>query len=115
PKTNIAEIDDLASSIESLSSKVAESGDKLSRIIGMMKIPIGAFEHDSKEDMVFCTSAFFDLVGIENKNKEARYISSTYFYEVLEGLKKRPEPDMEDVYRHERGKGVIKWLRINIQ
>jgi len=115
PKTNIAEIDDLASSIESLSSKVAESGDKLSRIIGMMKIPIGAFEHDSKEDMVFCTSAFFDLVGIENKNKEARYISSTHFYEVLEGLKKRPEPDMEDVYRHERGKGVIKWLRINIQ
>jgi len=32
-KTNIAEIDDLAISIETLSSKVAESADKLSKII----------------------------------------------------------------------------------
>ena len=58
----------------------------------MMKIPIGAFEHDSRK-IWFLHLCIFDLVGIENKNKEARYISSTYFYEVLEGLKKRPEPD----------------------
>jgi len=114
-KTNIAEIDDLAISIGTLSSKVAESADKLSKIIGMMKIPIGAFEHDPNEDRVFCTAAFFSLARIDSLYNEGGYISSTVFYQILEKLKKYPEPDMEDVYRFERGNGVIKWLRIKIQ
>lgn len=114
-KTNIAEIDDLAWSIETLSNKVAESADKLSKIIGMMEIPIGAFEHNSKEDRVFCTAAFFDLAGIKNMEGETAYISSTYFYEILKDLQKHPEPDMEDIYRYEKDEGSIRWLRIKIQ
>jgi diguanylate cyclase (GGDEF)-like protein len=114
-KTNIAEIDDLAWSIEILSSKVADSAAKLSKIIGMMEIPIGAFEHNSKEDRVFCTAAFFDLAGIKRTKEDTEYISSTYFYEILQDLKKHPEPDMEDIYRYEKDEGSVKWLRIKIQ
>ncbi|HHY70758.1 MAG TPA: diguanylate cyclase [Thermoanaerobacterales bacterium] len=114
-KTNILEIDDLACSIETLSKKVADSAAKLSKIIDMMKIPIGAFEHDLYEDRVLCTSTFFDLVGIKRMEREAtEYITSTYFYEILKNLQKHPEPDMEDIYRHKKDKGSIKWLRVKI-
>jgi len=114
-KTNIAEIDDLVRAIETLSNKVAESADKLSRIIGMMKIPIGAFEHVFNEDRVFCTAAFFDLAGIKHMKNQTGYISSAIFYEKLKELKRFPEPDMEDIYRYEHVDGTVKWLRIKIQ
>lgn len=114
-KTNIAEIDDLAWSIETLSNEVAESAAKLSKIIGMLQIPIGAFEHNVNEDRVFCTSVFLELAGINNTNGESGYISSILFYKILDALRKHPEPDMEDIYRYRRCNEPTRWLRIKIQ
>ncbi len=114
-KTNIAEIDDLAQSVELLSDKVAESAAKLSKIISMMEIPLCAFEHDLKSDKVICTDTFFELMGIKRNENESEYITPAYFYGILDELRKFPEPDMEDVYRYENDTGSIKWLRIKIQ
>ena len=52
-RTRVKEIDDLALAVESLSSQVAESASRLSKIIGMVNIPIAAFEHDLNENRVF--------------------------------------------------------------
>ncbi|MDD3839430.1 MAG: EAL domain-containing protein, partial [Clostridia bacterium] len=114
-KTNITEIDDLALAIEAMSSKVADSASRLSRIIGMVNIPIGAFEHDLSEDKVFCTSAFFNIVGIETDDRESSYISSEYFHNILKNIKKHPEHDLEDIYRYQREDGSITWIRLKIQ
>lgn len=114
-RTNIAEIDDLAQSVEVLSIKVAESAAELSKIISMMEIPLCAFEHDLKNDKLICTDTFFELMGIKSSENKSEYITPAYFYGILDELRKSPEPDMEDVYRYENDTGSVKWLRIKIQ
>lgn len=114
-KTNITEIDNLASAIESLSTKVADSASKLSQIIGMVNIPIGAFEHSLDENKVFCTDGFFNIIGMKTDDKQSKYISSVDFYNILKIIKKYPEDDLEDIYRYEKENTSIIWIRLNIQ
>lgn len=114
-RTNIAEIDELATSVELLSTKVAESAAELSKIVGMMDVPICAFEHDLKDDKVLCTDAFFELTGAEREKSESGYISAEYFYKLLDELRKCPEPDTEDIYRCEKGGRGTRWFRIKVQ
>ncbi len=114
-KTNIAEIDELARSVELLSTKVAESAAELSKIVGMMEVPICAFEHDLKNDKVLCTDAFFELTGAKREKNESGYISAEYFYKLLDEIRRCPEPDSEDVYCCENGSCGNRWLRIKVQ
>ncbi|NLI60306.1 MAG: EAL domain-containing protein [Clostridiales bacterium] len=114
-RTRVKEIDDLALAVESLSSQVAESASRLSKIIGMVNIPIAAFEHDLNENRVFCTESFFKITGVENTHYQDNYISSTFFYELLKKIKRNPEHDLDDVYRYEDSDGSIRWIRIKIQ
>lgn len=114
-KTQIKEIDDLARAVELLSREVAESASKLSKIIGMVKLPIAAFEHVLDQNKVFCTEAFFDIVGVEKSHRQGDYISAAFFYSILNDIKKNPESDLQDIYRYRRDDGSIRWIRIRIQ
>lgn len=58
----VREIDQLSLSVEYLSSAVAESSSKISKIIDMSGTPIGAFEYDAGQPAVQCTSGFFQLM-----------------------------------------------------
>lgn len=64
-KTNIYEIDEMASAIESLSRNVAESSSKLSQIIELSSIKLGAFEYDPATAHVFFTNRFFSILGCD--------------------------------------------------
>ncbi|NMA84001.1 MAG: EAL domain-containing protein [Epulopiscium sp.] len=114
-KINITEIDNLAYAIEVLSSKVSDSASKLSQIIGMVNIPIGAFEHSLDEDKVFCTDGFFNIIGMERYNTDTQYIDYMDFYNILEIIQNYPENNLEDIYRYVKKDNSIIWIRLNIQ
>ena len=114
-KINITEIDNLAYAIEVLSSKVSDSASKLSQIIGMVNIPIGAFEHSLDEDKVFCTDGFFNIIGMERYNTDTQYIDYMDFYNILEIIQSYPENNLEDIYRYIKKDNSIIWIRLNIQ
>lgn len=61
--SRIREIDALSSSIEQLSRNVAESSSRLSKIIEISQINIGAFEWNKSNNMVYVTENFFPLFG----------------------------------------------------
>ena len=112
-KTNIAEIDDLALAIESLSRKVADSASKLSQIIGMVNVPIGAFEHILDEDRVFCTDGFFNILGMEIGESESKYISSTEFYNILKDIQENPEYESDNIYFYRKNENEKIWIYLS--
>lgn len=114
-KTNIGELDELAAAIEYLSKNVADSASKLSQIIGMVNIPIGAFEYTQGENRVFCTSTLFEILGIDERDGGSRHISVSFFQNIIESIKRYPEPDLEDIYRYEKSDGTVKWIRLKTQ
>lgn len=112
-KLYINEIDDLASSIESLSVNVADFASKLSQIISMVNVPIGAFESNRKTGRAYCTSTFFELMNWDRSADDSSYVTREELIEHLSVLERCTDKDMEDTYRIEDEKGNLRWIRIN--
>lgn len=113
-KTNIPEIDKLGLAIESLNNQVLASASKLSQIINMVNIPIGAFEYTDKEDEAFCTNTFFELLGIKI-DPSVNYVKKSYLIEILGWIKKHPESDIPNVYYYQKEDGKNSWIELIIQ
>lgn len=111
-KTKVAEIDELSSSIESLSKNIAASSSKLTNIIEMTSLPIGAFEYDRFKPYYYCSKNFLQLIdleelSLENFSKE----------KLLIALEKLHEFEYENngetkVYRLQLTNGNIRYLRL---
>ena len=90
-KANIYEIDNLTEAIENLSEKAADSSSKLSQIIELLNMPIGAFEYGKNDEVVYCTEAFFSVIGVDNFGRDVTYFSKSFFEEILTEIMKNPE------------------------
>ncbi len=96
-KINIAEIDELSSAIEQMSMSVADSASKLSQIIKIAGISIGAFEsRNDGSGMVFYTDNLFELVGAEGPCDGDGYVSNKEFRERMNVLRDFVEESSED-------------------
>lgn len=113
-KTNIYEFDRLAESIENLSEKVADSSSKLSQIIELLNMPIGAFEYEKSDDVVYCTEAFFSVIGVENFGRDITYFSKSFFEEILIEIMRNPEPEMKEIYRIDKSSGRKIWVKLRV-
>lgn len=67
--TNIAELDELAFAIESLSRNVAESASSVSRILNLTSYPFCAFEYYKKTEQYFCSDGFEELLSLQEFKK----------------------------------------------
>lgn len=111
---NIHEIDELSSAIATLSTNVADSASKLSQIIKLFNMPIAAFEHVKGEEFVLCTESFFDVIGIENKTEQDRYLDTKAFDKIIENIIIYKEKSMEDIYNLKTKEGENKWIKLKI-
>lgn len=112
--TNILEIDELGLAIETLNNEVLESASKLSKIINMVNVPIGAFEYTVDEERAFCTNTVFEILGIQNDNT-SNYIPRLYLKEIIENIKKEPEIDIANIYRYKKDDGKTSWIQLIVQ
>ena len=115
-RTRIAEIDELASAVESLSSNVAESASRLSAIIESASVAIGAFEYRKDEKTVIYTKHFFEIVGIAHDNeKDYGYMDADTFTQIMQGLKdclESIEPEGAKIYKIKDALGQSQWVRM---
>lgn len=73
-RLEVSEIDELSDTIENLSVEVANNANKLSTILAMTDIKMGACEYNhEKPERVFCTEQFCEILGIE---KDENYVES---------------------------------------
>lgn len=111
-KTNIYEIDELISSIEQLSREISETADKMSGIIKISGMAVGAYEIDCDKNAVFYTDQFFKLLGLGNI---CAGISSEQFNEIMSDYEKNFQyEDDEHTYRMYRYEieDEIHWVKI---
>ena len=113
-KTNVEEIDNLSEAIESLSKKVADSSSKLSQIIKLFNMPIGAFEYRKNGSLVYCTEGFFNIIGVETLGSEATYFYRSFFEEIIDEITKNPETEMKEIYRIDKSSGRKIWVKLKI-
>lgn len=82
---HITEIDQLCDAIETLSHSVAENSSRLSQIINMVSMGIGAFELDKSKNQVFCTSNLFEVLRIDEM-KEDKILPISEFLKTFTDL-----------------------------
>lgn len=117
-KTRIAEIDQLAKAVESLSDSVAESASKLSKIIEMTSTAIGAFELNKKEGNTFYTEHLFEIFGLQDDYSTHGMMDNEAFLKKLEQtrrfLDEANERDRVWLYQVSRQQGSPSWARLRV-
>lgn len=101
--TGLFEVDELAKAMEESNNERIETASRLSRIIDLLDMPIGAFEirHNSKS--VFVTEKLSGILGLDSTEREV-------FQNKIREIMEHPEKDEEGVYRIE---GMpMKWVKL---
>ena len=109
-KTKLKEIDELAQAIEYLSRNVAESASKLSKIIDLLNMSIGAFEYNKDDKRVYCTECMLEFLN--GSAQGDGYLDKDIFDSRLHALMRSPEGDSEDIYRISAAEDQPRWLKI---
>lgn len=109
--TGLSELDELSHAIEVANKLILDSASRLSKIIEMVALPIGAFEMNKNNDNVFVTEQFFDVLGYENKDDDS-YRDKETFKAMLDQVFSNPEPDEDDVYC--LNLEPKRWVRVNV-
>lgn len=91
PRVNIAEIDDLSSSIEDLSKDVAYASSRLSQILQAVNIPLGAIEYSPQKPFVYCTEMVAKLLGFSSKSAEKQELPMEIFEKEIQQFRSRIE------------------------
>lgn len=112
-RVGITQIDALAASIENLGKSVLDNASKLSQIIDLVNMPIGAFEYYDNSNMVYCTQSFFKVVGISYEENEELFINMEKFKKVLSEITKDRLPNEKNVYRVYRD-GKEEYIRVKM-
>lgn len=111
PPSDVIEIDALSNAITTLNKSVRENASKLSQIIELMDLPIGAIEYLENSDKVFCTDKVRYMIPAELRYDYEGYIEKESFEEFLQdcGLGDLLMFDDDSVYQTEN-KNTDQWL-----
>ncbi len=113
-ETDIPEIDKLSLAIEKLNNQVLDSAHKVSKIINMVNIPMGAFEYEKEGENAFYTNTFFQVLGIKN-HESYNYVKKSYLIDIIKKIKEEPEIDSPNVYRYKKDDGKTSWIKLIMQ
>lgn len=111
-KTGLTEIDDLTSAIETTNKNLLDSTLRMSQIMDLVNVQIGAFEFKNKSCQVFVTNQIFDLLQIKQTDPDSLYISRQVFLDRLQEIWTCLEPYEKDVFLvHQEPK---RWIKIEM-
>jgi len=112
-RTNYREIDELSQSIELLSSDVANISSRMSKIISLVNLPLGAFEIKGDRKQVYLTDSLFELLGIKRGENSSNFVDIFFWKSFIDYAMQNKHPSMEDVYNIGFHSGAAEqWVRI---
>lgn len=116
-RAGVEEVDELAWSVESLSTQVAAAYSKISVITRMSESGIGVYEYDKNKNLVFCSHGLYEMLGweedVEQKSSTA-YYDATDFRTRMEDMQKHVVEDDENLVKIEMKDGKPKWIKMNL-
>lgn len=81
--TGITEVDELSQTICRLNRAVAEEASKISKIITLSNMPIGAFERRNDDELVYCSDGFYTLLNCRELFEESNRMPLETFNRLL--------------------------------
>lgn len=118
PSINISEIDELSFAVEMLSGRVAESASRLSQILKITGMKIGAFESEVGSGLVAYTEGFFEILALNVEENPTRMMPTSEFVSIMhlldDSLEESAETEGMQVVRVERAAGQPSWVRVQI-
>lgn len=123
PRVRIREIDNLSSSIENLSKDVAYASSRLSQILHVMDMPLGAIEYNKQDENVYCTEQISDLLDFYKREKEALELSRDEFLQLIEKFKRKiitklPDTNIDQdnlvTLQYLASTGSKRWIRFHV-
>ncbi len=81
--TGITEVDELSQTICRLNRAVAEEASKISKIITLSNLPIGAFERKHDDELVYCSDGFYLLLNCRELFEESNRMPLEKFNDLL--------------------------------
>lgn len=105
-RLGLTELDHLAASMEVANKNLIASTSRLSTIVDLLDVKIGAFEIDMQTKHVMTTDKLQSILSIEDQKI---LTDSTLFLRKIEQIMLTPEPDEEEVYSVSH-----KWIRLKL-
>jgi len=112
-EVNITEIDDLSKEIMNLSARSIDSASKLSQILELLNMPIGAFEYEFGKEEIFCTKGFFYNLGMESEFWDKESIDIFNFDDIMREIINSPDEE-KNIYSIEVN-GNTKYIKLSIK
>lgn len=113
-KTSITEIDELVDSIENLSVRVAAAYSKISTVIQMSGAGIAVFEYKEKENLVFCSHGFYELMNWNDIVASNEYVNGTIFALRMKEFLSGDTVEEEKIKEILSQDGSKRWIKIKI-
>ena len=112
--TYISELDELSRAIEYLSADVAESALRISRILEGSGVPIGVFEYLQDRKKVFCSRTLFELLGLEQTDRDYAFLEEEGFRKMMQILGPGVKEHQDVRLYHLQANGKDRYLRLKI-
>ncbi len=97
-KTGLTEVDELSQAIQNASDYLLESTVKMSKIIELAELPIGAYEYRASHNYVFVTEQLMSILYIPPEEAELLIGDKKLFQDKILEIYKDQEPEEENVY-----------------
>lgn len=113
-KPNIAELDELAVSFETLSIAVASASEKIAKIFAMTQISVGVFEYDHSRSRVFCSGNLCSILDwFERPEKDYIFLERSDFEKRMLSLNPHIFEKSEMVFQLFDHDGKTHWMQIH--
>lgn len=109
-ETGLTEVDELSKAIQMASKELLESTIKMSRIIELVGLPIGAYEYSDHKDTVFVTDQLKVILSISEKEMTTLVKDKHLFIDRIKHILEYPDEEEEDIYVVQGD--TKKWLKL---
>ncbi len=96
--TGLSEVDELSNTIQFANNALLESTVKMSQIIDLVEVPIGAYEYREEAEQVFVTDQLKVILSIDDEEMKSIVCNKALFIEKINKILDKPQEDEEDVY-----------------
>lgn len=92
------ELEALGTGINAMVRSIVSTGDRISRIVDMLDIPLAAFEHEKNRKCVFFTSRLQELLHMTDDEAESYYSQPEHFLARVRSIMLDPVCGENNVY-----------------
>ncbi len=115
--TGIREIDELTDVIKNMSGDIIQYAARMTTIVDLVGIPLGAFEVEEEKRYIYMTDSLFRLLEIDRQEASGNMLPEGVLKNFIPGIELPTEDNAHcevEIVRNSQKTGEEKWLRFRM-